>query len=120
MLFDIAFGSKSHEVTQCLKLLTNEFKKVKRNQDKQKPPAPDITVIEKPIEPKRDSGSIMDCLASRNQPQPLPQENEIDTYLKAKIKLNKVAIDDKSSPLRLWKVKTTILAISSSLLFTPC
>jgi hypothetical protein len=33
-LFDIAFGSKSNEVTQCLKLLTNEFKKVKRNQDK--------------------------------------------------------------------------------------
>jgi hypothetical protein len=34
--------------------------------------------------------------------------------------LNKGAIDNKSSPLKWWKVKITILAISSSLLFTPC
>jgi hypothetical protein len=80
--------------------LTNKFEKVKKIQDKQKTSDPNITVIEKPIEPKPDSGSILDFLASRNQPQLLPWGNEIDTYLKAKIKLNKGAIDNKSSPLK--------------------
>jgi hypothetical protein len=118
-LFNIAFGSTSNEVTKCLKMLTNKFEKIKKNQDKQKPSDPNITLIEKPIEPKPDSGSIMDCLASLNQPQLLTWENEINTYLKAKIRLNKGGIDNKSSPLKWWKVKTTILAISSTLLFTP-
>ncbi|KAI7965240.1 hypothetical protein MJO29_003338 [Puccinia striiformis f. sp. tritici] len=102
-IFELAFGTKSSEVTTCLSLLKHKFHLVKDAQSSaEKVTDPDITVGDKPCAP--EPTSLMAWLASRMKQKPTPQENEIDAYLNVNIAFKKGAIDHKTTPLEWWKV----------------
>jgi hypothetical protein len=68
-------------------------------------------VIEIIEPPGAQPTSLMDRLALQTTHQPTPQENEIETYLKAKIPFKTGAIDQKTTPLKWWKVCSFFLYI---------
>ncbi|PLW20749.1 hypothetical protein PCANC_09325 [Puccinia coronata f. sp. avenae] len=65
---------------------------------------PDDDVIEIASPPGAQPTSLMDRLAAQTTHQPTPPENEIKTYLKANIPFKKGAINQKTTPLKWWKV----------------
>ncbi|PLW23373.1 hypothetical protein PCASD_09811 [Puccinia coronata f. sp. avenae] len=65
-------------------------------------PNSEVMVIPNP--PSNNSTLIMAPLASRTQEQSTPQEDEVGTYLKAKLSIFKVnEINSNNTPLKWWK-----------------
>ncbi|PLW09803.1 hypothetical protein PCANC_24458 [Puccinia coronata f. sp. avenae] len=107
-IFDLVFGIHSSEAKKSLALLQKEFQLEQEQQKKlANTKATDADVIEIIEPPGAQPTSLMDRLALQMTHQPTLQENEIETYLKAKIPFKKGAIDQKTTPLKWWKVNQT-------------
>jgi hypothetical protein len=116
-IFELAFGLDSSKAKKCLAVLQNEFQMEQAQQKKatSKAAVPDDDVIEIASPPGAQPTSLMDRLAAQTTHQPTPQENEIETYLKANIPFKKGAINQKTTPLKWWKVSLCIFCLFTKL-----
>ena len=107
-IFDLAFGKESKEVTKCRELLKKIFLQYTAELASQpllNVDPSEISIINKP--PSTTPQSLMDCLESSNNQKPTPQQNEIKTFLKARLSFKKGAINDKNLALNWWKENST-------------
>ncbi|KNE88935.1 hypothetical protein PSTG_17613, partial [Puccinia striiformis f. sp. tritici PST-78] len=103
-IFELAFGTHSHEVTNCLERLQKEYEIAKQKFESITPPESlgDIVEIEKPS--SAPPGSLMARLASKTaKPSATTQVDEIQAYLNAELSFREGDINHKTTPLMWWK-----------------
>ena len=103
-IFELGFGLESCKLKDCHKLLNKRFQLYKEQHNNTKNTSvPKYNMIVIPNLPSHNTTLIMACLASRNQEQPTPQEDKVETFLKKKLFFNVKEIDSNNASLKWWR-----------------